>query len=363
MDEERKNWLLLTRLPATTAVQIQRLIDYFGSPAAILQSDKKGLLQAGLKPEAIHSLQHPDWQSVEKDSAWLNIPGHHFLSFADKHYPALLKEIPDSPPALFVRGKPEILNTTQLGIVGSRNPSPAGKQNARLFAGQMAQLGITVTSGLAAGIDYCSHLGALDENGNTIAVLGNGLDLVYPRHHSELAERIADNGALVSEFVTGTPPLAGNFPRRNRIISGLSVGILVVEAAQKSGSLITARHALDQGREVFAIPGSIHNPQARGCHALIKQGAKLVEACADVLEELNIVVRDVLPCTHMPDRFRLLDDNHMRLLEYVTCDPVSIDNLVESTGLTVTDISSMLLTMEIHGVVTTTAGGCYVRID
>ncbi|MGH8120958.1 MAG: DNA-processing protein DprA, partial [Gammaproteobacteria bacterium] len=253
--------------------------------------------------------------------------------------------------------------SVQLGIVGSRNPSFAGKQNARMFAGKMVQLGVTVTSGLASGIDYYSHMGALDENGTTIAVLGNGPDLVYPCHHAELAERISSNGAVISEFVPGTPPMARNFPRRNRIISGLSVGVLVVEAAQKSGSLITAKHALEQGREVFAIPGSIHNPLARGCHWLIKQGAKLVESSEDVLEELNIIVpRAGKPaCNTVQGSCHQLDTDHKLLLKYISDDPVSVDDLVSYTGLTVAAVSSMLLSLEIQGMIAEAAGGCYTR--
>ena len=352
------------RLPATTTSRLLRLIDIYGSPSGILQKDARELERAGLGQEAIRYLRSPDWKSIEKDIGWLEGMGHHLIPFSDDRYPRLLREIPDPPPGLFVRGNPEILNSIQLGIVGSRNPSPAGKENARQFAGKMAQLGITVTSGLASGIDYCAHLGALDERGATIAVLGNGLDQVYPRHHAELADHIAANGALISEFITGTPPVAGNFPRRNRIISGLSAGVLVVEAAEKSGSLITARHALEQGREVFAIPGSIHNPLARGCHSLIKQGAKLVETCTDILEELEFIVYNtaVSPCKAEPETSCQLDDDHMFLLQYVTHDPVSIDKLVELTGLTVAVVSSMLLSMELRGVIAQIAGGCYARI-
>lgn len=364
MDDKNREWLPLMRLPATAVSRLLRLIEICGSQSGIVQIDVKELARAGLGHEAMRRLQNPDWKSIDQDIEWLQGPAHHFIPYNDTRYPRLLKEIPDPPPGLFVKGDPEALNSMQLGIVGSRNPTPAGKGNARLFAGQMAQLGITVTSGLASGVDYCAHLGALDESGVTIAVLGNGLDQVYPRHHADIADRIADNGALISEFVTGTPPLAGNFPRRNRLISGLSAGVLVVEAAEKSGSLITAHHALEQGREVFAIPGSIHNPLARGCHSLIKQGAKLVESCADILEELNVMAHVTTPLSGKtePEPCCQLDDEHMFLLKYIAHDPVAIDNLVELTGLTVAVVSSMLLTMEIRGVIAQTAGGCYARI-
>jgi len=361
--DDIKDWLLLLRLPAITCIQLQRLLNVFGSPAGILRAQAKELRHAGLGQEMIHHLQDSECQSIEKDITWLNHPEHYFIPFTDDRYPVRLKEIPEPPPVLFVKGNPETLSSIQLGIVGSRNPSHTGKQNARMFAGKMAQLGITVTSGLASGIDYFSHAGALDHNGRTIAVLGNGPDLIYPRHHAGLAERIASDGAVISEFVPGTPPLAMNFPRRNRIISGLSVGILVVEAAHKSGSLITAKHALEQGREVFAVPGSIHNPLARGCHSLIKQGAKLVESYEDILEELNINIRCVEKpaCKSEPDRRLYLDTDHKLLLQYITDDPVSIDELVSYTGLTVAAVSSMLLTLEIQGVIAEAAGGCYTK--
>ncbi len=210
----------------------------------------------------------------------------HLITLHDARYPTLLREIDDAPPMLFIQGDPTILNLPQIAIVGSRNPSASGRQTATDFAHFLASAGLAITSGLADGIDGAAHQGALETKNSTLAVTGTGLDRVYPAKHRELAHRIAEQGALISELPPGTPPIPANFPRRNRIISGLSLGTLVVEAAQKSGSLITARLATEQGREVFAIPGSIHNPLARGCHALIRQGAKLVETAGDILEEL-----------------------------------------------------------------------------
>ena len=209
---------------------------------------------------------------------WLSQPGNHVVHFQDAAYPALLKQIADPPPLLFVRGDRDYLAQPQLAIVGSRNPTHTGRALAREFAAHLASFGLTITSGLASGIDGAAHQGAIEAGGTTLAVTGTGLDRVYPARHRDLAHRVAENGALVTEFPPGTAPLAANFPRRNRLISGLSLGTLVVEAALRSGSLITARSALEQGREVFAIPGSIHNPLARGCHALIRDGAKLVES-------------------------------------------------------------------------------------
>lgn len=361
------NWLTLYRAPALGPLQQRALLDIFKSPAQILSAGTSVLEQHGLKAQTLKYLKQPDWKAVEADIKWLNQPRHHLVTYFDKTYPPLLKEIPDSPIVLFIVGDPEVLQSVQLGIVGSRNPSPGGKQIARAFAEQLAQLGITITSGMALGIDYCSHLGALDAKGRTIAILGNGLDIIYPARHKALAERIIDNGALVSEFPPGTPPLAENFPRRNRIISGLTAGILVVEAAQRSGSLITARYAMEQGREVFAIPGSIHNPLARGCHALIKQGAKLVETVQDILDESGVLMHAIagLPneCKSPEDNINSLDEEYKLLLDNIAYEPVSVDKLIERTGLTADTVSSMLLILEIRGMVSSYPGGLYSRIS
>lgn len=361
------NWLTLYRAPALGPLQQRALLDIFKSPAQILSAGTSVLEQHGLKAQTLKYFKQPDLEAVEADIKWLNQPRHHLVTYFDKIYPPLLKEIPDAPIVLFIVGDPEVLQSVQLGIVGSRNPSPGGKQIARAFAQQLAQLGITITSGMALGIDYCSHLGALDAKGRTIAILGNGLDIIYPARHKALAERIIDNGALVSEFPPGTPPLAENFPRRNRIISGLTAGILVVEAAQRSGSLITARYAMEQGREVFAIPGSIHNPLARGCHALIKQGAKLVETVQDILEESGVLMHAIagLPnvCKTPEDNINSLDEEYKLLLDNIAYEPVSVDKLIERTGLTADTVSSMLLILEIRGMVSSFPGGLYARIS
>ncbi len=265
-----------------------------------------------------------------------------------------------------MHGNPAVLATPQLALVGSRNPSAAGRDLAHDFARHLCGAGLTVTSGLALGIDAASHQGALDGEGLTIAVTGTGLDRVYPARHRDLAHRIAQRGALVSEFVPGTPPLAEHFPRRNRIISGLSLGTLVVEAALASCSLITARLAAEQGREVFAIPGSIHNPLARGCHSLIRLGAKLVENVQDILEELGPMVSDMpyntVLCSGENSVTGLdLDDNSLKLLDCVDFSPTSIDTLVERSGLTPEQVSSMLLVLELHNIVESASGGCYTR--
>ncbi len=365
--DTRASWLVLQRAPALGPLQQKAILDIFQSPANVLSASTTVLERHGLKPVTLKFFKQPDWKAIEADIKWLDQHRCHLITYFDKTYPPLLKQIPDAPIVLFVHGDPGVLQSVQLGIVGSRNPSAGGKQTAHIFAEQLAQLGITITSGMALGIDYCSHVGALDAGGKTIAVLGNGLDIIYPSRHKALAERIVNNGALVSEFPRGTPPLATNFPQRNRIISGLTAGILVVEAAQQSGSLITARYAMEQGREVFAVPGSIHNPLARGCHALVKQGAKLVETVQDIFEELNIFSHTI---NELPDEFKTatdnidsLDDEYRLLLDNIAYEPVSVDKLIERTGLTADTVSSMLLILEVRGIVSSSPGGLYARLS
>lgn len=307
-------------------------------------------------------MKHP---AAEHETAWLAEPNHHLITLSDPRYPRLLREIPDPPAALYVIGDPDLLSATQLGIVGSRNPTPGGSETAHAFASYLTQSGLTITSGLAMGVDAAAHRGALGAGGKTIAVAGTGLDRVYPARHRELAHEIAAQGALISEFALGTPALAHNFPRRNRIISGLSLGVLVVEAALQSGSLITARLAAEQGREVFAIPGSIHNPLARGCHALIRQGAKLVETAADILEELGPMAQITAPARQTDGAGNItsgLGVEAMTLLDCLGFDPTPVDSLIERSGLTPEAVSSMLLVLELQGHVVAAPGGHYTRV-
>ncbi len=293
------------------------------------------------------------------------------LTPGDAAYPALLREIPRPPPQLFIRGAVAALSLPQLAIVGSRNATPAGAETARDFASHLAARGFCITSGLAEGIDAAAHRGALAVRGRTIAVCGTGPDIVYPRHHEGLAaEIIATGGAIVSEFAPGTAVHRGNFPRRNRLISGLAVGTLVVEAGVRSGALITARHALEQGRDVFAIPGSIHNPVARGCHRLIRNGAKLVETAADIVEELASLLA-ALGLEDPPERLGSAaeategpaetDAEYAGLLAAMAWDPVDADTLVARSGLTIGDVSSMLLLLELQGSVRALSSGRYQR--
>lgn len=359
-------WLALRRLPGVgTRTQLD-LLERFGSIEAVF-SASRGQLEKALvgKHEAIDALlAGPDENILKSELEWLSEPGHHLLTWSDPDYPALLREIPDPPLVLYIAGERPLLSAPQLAIVGSRNPTPMGRENARAFAKSLAGAGLAITSGMALGVDSAAHRGALEAGGKTIAVAGTGLDRVYPARHRDLAHDIVKHGALVSEFPLGTPPLPENFPVRNRIISGLSLGTLVVEAALQSGSLITARMANEQGREVFAIPGSIHAPQSRGCHALIRQGAKLVETAQDILEELGPLAGVALQAAHEnTPRGPRLDSTMETLLEHIGHDPVSIDSLIERCGLTADAVSSMLLQMELNGLVSNCPGGKVQRIS
>lgn len=326
-----------------------------------MSESTQALTALGLKSDLIHAIKNPDWAVIDNDLTWLDQPNHTLITIQDASYPPQLKEIPDPPPVLFIRGNSDLLSCPQIAMVGSRNPSTLGKETAFNFAKTLSQSGFVITSGLALGIDAASHQGALSANGYTIAIAGTGLDRVYPAIHKDLASEISNSGALVSELPLGTTAKANHFPRRNRIISGLCQGLLVVEAAKQSGSLITARMALEQNREVFAIPGSIHNPLARGCNALIREGAKLIETTQDILEELNHYNQmDTVSQPTIPQS--TLDLEQQTLLNLVMFSPTSIDNLVESTGKPVEIISSMLLILELQGYLEAIPGGCYTRI-
>lgn len=360
-----RHWLALYRAPGIGSAGFQALLERFGSPQVLFEAGRGTWSACGLSAETLAYLQAPDWAAVDADLAWLAQPGHHALTLHDSAYPPLLRETAGAPPILFVLGDPAVLVAPQLAVVGSRNPSAPGRETAYEFARHLAGAGLVITSGLALGVDAAAHQGALDGGGKTIAVAGTGLDRVYPARHRELAHRIAERGALVSEFTPGTPPLPDHFPRRNRILSGLALGTLVVEAAAQSGSLITARLAAEQGREVFAIPGSIHNPLARGCHALIRQGAKLVETAQDILEELGPAAHTLTPVPAMGSA----GNDHpefaveaAKVLESLGFEPAAVDIIVERSGLTPDAVSSMLLVLELQGYVASTAGGLYTRV-
>ena len=288
------------------------------------------------------------------------------LQPGDDDYPSLLSDLPQPPDVLYVSGDIDALHLPALAVVGSRNPSRGGYDTAYQFARHLAKAGFCIVSGLAQGIDTAAHRGALDGGGKTVAVLGHGLDQVYPKANRELAERIRAQGSLVSEFSQGEPPRREHFPQRNRVISGLSLGTLVVEAARRSGSLITARFAGDQGREVFAIPGSIHNPMSRGCHQLIRQGAQLVEEVGDILTQLRPLLAHVMQNQTVEDDAppaRELDGDYSKLLEVLAFNPQSADELAEKSGLTIAEVSSMLLILELEGEVETLPGGQFSRLS
>lgn len=365
--KELTDWLILLHTPGIGPITLVRLLEKFHTPIGILSAAANGELRAhGIKKDSIDFLSRPDLSLIEKDLAWMDAGNdRHIVSRDDVYYPALLNEIPDPPPLLFVRGNLKLLNSPQLAIVGSRNPTPVGLETSHAFARSLAETGLTITSGLALGIDATAHIGALAGGGATIAVTGTGPDRIYPAGHRRLAEQIIANGALVSEFPPGTPARPEHFPRRNRIISGLSLGTLVTEAALHSGSLITARLALDQGREVFAIPGSIHNPLARGCHNLLRNGAKLVEEIYDIIEELGQYVP--VPHRKEPAHGDLqtavhgLDQQQQKVLHNLGFEPTSVDTLIERTGFTADILTTILLALELAGVVTTTPGGFFMR--
>ena len=361
--DETRAWLTLLRAPGLGAAGIRELVGRHGSASAARAAATR---EARVGPEARAWLATPDAAMLERDLAWLATPDHHLIVATSEDFPALLRDAANPPAALFVAGDAACLWSAQIAIVGARSASAGGLANARAFARTFAQAGNTVTSGLAEGVDGAAHEGALEGGGKTIAVLGTGPDLAYPRQHRDLAQRIAAHGALVSEFPPGTPGKPENFPRRNRLIAGLSLGTLVVEAGLNSGSLITARLAAEAGREVFALPGSIHSPLARGCHKLIRDGAKLVETAEEVIEELRglggllaegLRRRLDVPTVAAPvAETAARDPEYQRLLAALDAEPAALDELVERTGLSPAALSSMLLVLELDGAVAAESG-------
>lgn len=335
----------------------------------------RDLTRHGISPEAASAISCPDEKKIESDLQWLSEPGRHLLGWDDDTYPVLLRRINHPPAALFVEGDPGCLWHPQIAIIGSRNPTAGGLDHAHDFATTLARQGMTITSGLAAGIDTAAHKATLDSGAFTVAVNGTGLDRVYPNSSRPVAERIRQHGAMVSELPLGSPPLRQHFPSRNRIISGLSLAVLVVEAGLNSGTLITARKAAEQGRDVFALPGSLHNPMAKGCHRLIREGARLVETASDIMQELGPVAEElrmeIQQRLGQPDdghekpantRHSLLDDpDYKAVWKVLAYDPKPMDVIIEQTGLGASAISSMLLMMELKGMVKKQGSGRYLR--
>lgn len=360
-EAELAAWLRLHRTAGLGARGAAQLLGVTGHPQAALDANAATLERAGLPASHRRALDTAATLDVDEDLAWARQPDHHLIPVGDTRYPPALREIHDPPLLLHAIGDCELLQYPQLAIVGSRHPTPNGREMAFEFARHLASTGLGIASGLALGIDGAAHEGALASEGVTVAVAATGLDRVYPAAHRDLARRIAQSGVLISEAPLGTRVTRGAFPRRNRIISGISLGVLVVEAARQSGSLVTARLAGEQGREVFAIPGSIHNPLSRGCHRLIREGAKLVETAADILEELGQQWRAAPARAAAATAPHTPDDAHTALLAAMGYDPVSVDRLVGRSGLTPEAVSSMLLILELQGHVATVDGGRYVR--
>ena len=356
------SWLQLSLTPGLSPATVRKLLQQFGLPQAVL-ARKRGELATLVPSAALAALDsEPVASAVARGLEWSAQVGHALVTLADETYPKLLLEITDPPPLLYARGRVELLARSALAIVGSRNATQQGSANAEAFARTLSESGLTIVSGLALGIDAAAHRGGLQGPGSTIAVLGTGIDVIYPQRNAALAGEIAQRGLLISEFPLGTAPAAHNFPRRNRLISGLARGCLVVEAAVASGSLITARAAAEQGRDVFAVPGSIHSPLAKGCHALIKSGAKLVESAEDVLTELSGFRPSGYASTRESPRREAAADE-TGLLAHMGHDPVDVDSLCSRAGLSAEQVSSELLRLELDGRVAALPGGLYQRLE
>jgi DNA processing protein len=366
---EIEAWLILLRAPGFGVSALRDAIARHGSARQALDEALRG--DAPIDASGRDALRMPDRARIADDIAWLDGDTHQLVTIDHADYPALLRDTPGAPVALFIAGDTSALWQPQIAIVGSRTASHAGLANARTFARALAAAGFAITSGLAEGIDAAAHTAALEAGATTVAVLGTGPDLVYPARHRELASCIAASGALVSEFAPGTPGRPENFPRRNRIIAGLALGTLIVEAGLRSGSLITARAAIDQGRDVFAIPGSIHNPLARGCHRLIRDGAALTEGADEIIAALSPLatrlgghIRERLEAAGpLPDSGKrtVHDGDYAKVLAALGHESIGVDALAERTGLEVPALSSMLLMLELEGEVASERGGRYVR--
>jgi DNA processing protein len=365
MHEVDRAWLILA-IARVRVSEYGALSERFGDAAQITRQSASALQSTGLATEKATAIVTPNENQLRLELDWLQQSGHNIISFGDGAYPELLSQISGPPLLLYVHGDPDALHLPSLAIVGSRNPTQGGTRNAFDFARHLGKCGFAIVSGLAQGIDTAAHHGALDGGAITIAFLGHGIDRVYPSANRDLAYEIADHGALVSEYPLGTHPDRRHFPQRNRLISGASLGTLVVEAARRSGSLITARLAAEQGREVFALPGSIHNPLARGCHQLIRQGAKLAETADDIVAELAPLAghlqQNALESTTSDAPEATLDEEYLELQDHLGHDPISVDELAERSGLTIDQVSSMLLILELQGKVEALSGGRYSSI-
>ncbi|WP_034298266.1 DNA-processing protein DprA [Herbaspirillum sp. RV1423] len=367
---ELSNWIRFTQTEGVGVEAARRLLSAFGMPADIFAAAFDDLRAATSERIARALLKPPSpmmQNNVQRALEWAAQPGHRIVTLADAAYPQALLNIADPPILLYAKGRSELLQATSLAVVGSRNATVQGIQNAERFSEAASRAGLTVASGLALGIDAAAHQGGLRGGASSVAVIGTGIDIVYPARNRTLAHRLAEEGCIVSEYPLGVPPIAGNFPRRNRIISGLARAVLVVEAAAQSGSLITARTVAEQGRDVFAIPGSIHSPLSKGCHLLIKQGAKLVESAQDILEEIGKLPltepRQLASAgaTNVADDSSIADGD--QVLNAMGFDPVDADMLGMRSGLGAAALAERLLTLELAGAVECLPGGRYRRVD
>jgi len=360
-------WLRLSLCPKLPPAQARALLAEFGLPDNIFAASPATLAKVIGLPLAEHLLRHDSAAQVAEALEWASAPGNQLITLADEAYPKSLFEISDPPLLLYAKGRVELLNRTAIAVVGSRNATAGGLANAEQFSESLSHAGLVIVSGLALGIDAAAHQGALRGAGSTIAVIGTGADRMYPARNEPLARRIAEQGLIISDYPLGTPALAANFPRRNRLVSALARGVLVVEAALKSGSLITARLAGEQGRDVFAIPGSIHSPLAKGCHQLIKQGAKLVDDAADIIDELGLAPPGKRAAGRVADSpheegIAADDTPEGAVLHHLGYDPCGMDMLSARTGLTPDALYAILVTLELEGRVATLPGGHYQRL-
>ena len=376
---QQRDWLTIVNAPSIGGASLIKAIESLGGAAAVAAASARDLIRHGFPQAAADAITRPDQAAMEKGLHWLSQPGHHLLCWDSDDYPVLLRRINGPPAALFVDGDPGCLWQPQIAVIGSRNPTAGGLDHARDFASTLARQGMTITSGLASGIDSAAHAAAMDAGAMTIAVNGTGLDIVYPASSRQLAQRVRSQGAMISEFPLGTQPRRQHFPSRNRIISGLSLAVLVIEAGLNSGTLITARKAAEQGRDVFALPGSLHNPMAKGCHRLIREGARLVETTADIMQELGPIAAELQmeirqrleqagdgpgQADEKPARQKntLLDDSDYNAVwEVLGYDPKPVDTIIEQSGLSAREVSSMLLMMELKGMVKKHSNGRFFR--
>ncbi|MCU7959776.1 MAG: DNA-processing protein DprA [gamma proteobacterium symbiont of Bathyaustriella thionipta] len=362
-------WLRLIRIAGLGSRSLCKLASHFSDMNETFSASDTQLQKSGLKVKQISALRSAPAQPLASDLDWLAQPCNHLITLNHPYYPPLLKQSSDPPAALFAHGDISLLQMPQLAIVGARNPTPAGRQTGKDFARFLSQAGLVITSGMAWGIDAAAHQGALQASGKTIAVVGTGLDRVYPADHRQLAHDISQAGLIISEFPLGVSAKPGHFPKRNRIIAGLAAGTLVVEAAIKSGSLITARLAAEEGRSVFALPGSIHNPLSRGCHLLIKQGAQLVETAEDIIQDMAVLLgfqadnfTQEKSSQQADNSNTEMDADYEQLLDAMGYDPVSADQLIQRCQFPAGEVSSMLLLLELDGHVSSVVGGLYQRV-